>query len=107
MGEVNIDPNLEDKLYNLVFTLHSKEYFGFMDSAFDYVDKIIAFIHTIPSQKYKVAYNKKFGAYYCSFKANSNTTWYVIFDRQDNKFFVNEITNNHCADYAFVISMIK
>jgi hypothetical protein len=29
MGEVNIDSNLEDKLYNLVFTLHAKDLFWF------------------------------------------------------------------------------
>jgi hypothetical protein len=107
MGEVNIDSNLEDKLYNLVFTLHGKDYFGFIDGAFDYVDKIIEFIYSIPSQKYKTTYNKKFGAYYTSFKANTNTTWYIIFDKQDNRYFVNEITNNHCADYAYVVSVIR
>jgi hypothetical protein len=107
MGEVNIDSNLENKLYNLVFTLHSKEYFGFIESAFDYVDKIIEFIQSIPSQKYKPTYNKKFGAYYISYKANSNTTWYIIFDKQENRYFVNEITNNHCADYAYVVSVIR
>ncbi len=88
MGEVIIDRNLEDKLYNLVFTLYKKEYFGFMESAFNYVDKVIDFFYSIPSQKYKYCYNKKFGAFYCSYKAN-------------------EITNNHCGDYAYVLSLIK
>jgi hypothetical protein len=107
MGQVNIASELEDKLYNLVFTLFTKEYFGFKESSFEYVDKIISFIYTIPTQKYKATYNKKFGAYYISYKANNNTTWYLIFDIQDGKFFINEITNNHNADYAYIISTIK
>lgn len=107
MGEINIDPYLEDKLFKLVFILHSKEYFGFMDSSFEYVSKIFEFINTIPSLKYKITYNKKFGAYYAVYKANSNTTCYIIFDKIENRFFVNEITNNHCADYAYVLSIIK
>jgi hypothetical protein len=107
MGQVNIASELEDKLYNLVFTLFTKEYFGFKESSFEYVDKIISFIYTIPKQKYKSTYNKKFGAYYISYKANNNTTWYLIFDIQDGKFFINEITNNHSADYAYIISTIK
>ncbi len=62
MGEINFANELETKLYNLVFTLYDKEYFGFMESTFDYVDKIITFIYTIPPQKYKTSYNKKFSA---------------------------------------------
>lgn len=107
MGQVNIASELEDKLYNLVFTLYTKAYFGFKESSFEYVDKIISFIYTIPTQKYKSTYNKKFGAHYISYKANNNTTWYLIFDIQENKYFINEITNNHSADYAYVISIIK
>jgi hypothetical protein len=107
MGEIILASDLENKLYNLVFTLHTKEYFGFIESAFDYVNKIIAFTYTIPSLKYKATYNKKFGAYYISYKANNNTTWYLIFDRQGDRFFINEITNNHSADYAYIISIIK
>jgi hypothetical protein len=107
MGKVNIARELEDKLYNLVFTLYNKEYFGFKESSFEYVDKIIAFIYTIPTQKYKPTYNKKFGAYYISYKANNNTTWYLIFDIQDSRYFINEITNNHSSDYAYIISTIK
>lgn len=107
MGEVNIDPHLEDKLFKLVFILHTREYFGFMDSAFDYVSKIFEFIKTIPSLKYKITYNKKFGAFYATYKANSNTTWYIIFDKIDNQYYINEITNNHCEDYSYVISVIQ
>ena len=107
MGKVNIDNYLENKLFDLVFTLYKKEYFGFIENSFEYVDKILDFIQSIPFQKQKLTYNKKFGTYYTSYKANNNTTWYLIFDKHEGNYFVNEITNNHCADYAFVISTIK
>ena len=107
MVKIIIDINLENKLFDLVFTLYKKEYFGFMESSTDYVARIFEFIRSIPIQKYKHTYNKKFGAYYAIFKANENTTWYLIFDKLDDKYFVNEITNNHCSDYAYVVSIIK
>jgi hypothetical protein len=107
MDEVILDKSLENKLYNLVFILYNKQYFSFIENAFDYVDKIIAFINIIPSQKHKTTYNKKFGTFYTSFKANANTTWYIIFDKKEDKYFINEITNNHCEDYAYVVSLIQ
>ncbi len=39
------------KLDLLVKTLHREEYFGFLDSSEDYVNKIIDFIYTIPVLK--------------------------------------------------------
>ncbi len=107
MEEVIVLPELEDKIFNLVFTLYHEEYFGFMESAYDYVDKIVDFIYTIPKQQYKFTSNKKLGAYYCSFKANRNTTWYITFDKEEERYIVQDITNNHSADHAYFIANIK
>jgi flagellar capping protein FliD len=45
-----------DYLDDLVFILFKEEYFGFMQSSYDYVDKIIDFIEndiaTFPSKKH-------------------------------------------------------
>ena len=81
--------------------------FGFIESAFKYANNIYDFIYTIPQQRYKLTANKKLGTYYCSFKANRNTTWYITFDMQDNRYIIQDITNNHSADYAYFIATIK
>jgi len=53
MAKIVILPALESKLFDLVFTLHDKEYFGFVETAIAYVDDIINFIHTISLRKHK------------------------------------------------------
>ena len=49
MAKVVLLPLLEDKLFDIVFMLYNKEYFGFLESAFSYVDEIVNFIYTIPT----------------------------------------------------------
>ena len=107
MEEIIILPELEDKLFDLVSILCNEEYFGFLDSALSYVDNIVNFIYTIPALRYKETAHKKFGEYYCSYKANRNTTWYITFDKQDHKFIVQYITNNHTEEYPYFISKIQ
>lgn len=95
------------QLNKLVNILYDNEYFGFIESAFEYADNIYNFIFDIPNKPYKKAYNNKLGVYYSSYKANNNTTWYILFDVSDNKFIIQNIINNHSSDYAYVISLLK
>ena len=107
MEEVIILPELEDKLFDLVTILYKENYFSFLESSLSYVDNIVNFIYTIPTLQFKEAANKKFGKYYCSYKANRNTTWYITFDKQDERFIIQYITNNHTEEYPYFISKIK
>jgi hypothetical protein len=86
--EIILLPEVIYKLNQLVNILYEKEYFGFIDSAFNYANNIYDFIHTIPQQQHKLTANKKFGTYYCSFKANRNTTWYITFDKTDTRYLI-------------------
>lgn len=76
-----------------------KEYFGFKQSAKDYVDFIVDFMFTIPTLKYKSTLNPKYGTYYCTYKHNAKTSWYICFDVEGNLYNIKNITNNHSADY--------
>lgn len=107
MEKIILLPEVTYQLNKLVSILYEKEYFGFIDSAFDYTDFIYNFIFEIPNNSYKRASNNKLGTFYSSYKANRNTTWYILFDREDDKYVVQNITNNHSADYAYIISLIK
>lgn len=106
MEEVIILPELEDKLFDMVSIFYEEEYFGFLDSDLVYIDNIVNFIYKIPTLRYKETANKTFGEYYCSYKANRNTTWYITFDKQDDRFIVQYITNNHTEEYPYFISKI-
>ena len=108
MGQKKIkltDP-LINKLNSLVDILYYKEYFGFRDSAKDYVNAIYDFIYTIPTLKHRQTKNKKHGGYYCRYKPNKNTTWYITFDIEDDLYLIKDITNNHSKDYPRFIAGI-
>jgi len=98
---------LISKLNNLVDILFYKEYFDFIDSAKAYVDNIYDFIYTIPTLTRKRTKNKKHGAFYCSYKPNRNTTWYITFDAEDDVYLIKNITNNHSKNYPRFIAGIK
>ncbi|MEO7490865.1 MAG: hypothetical protein ABIU77_27355 [Ferruginibacter sp.] len=103
MAKIVILPALESKLFDLVFILHDKEYFGFVETAIAYVDDIIDFIYTIPKRKHKKTKNNKYGSYYCSYKKNPATTWFICFDFEEEVYLVKNITNNHTEDYTLII----
>jgi uncharacterized membrane protein len=75
-----------------------------MDSTKDYVNDIVDFMYTIPDLKFKVTSKEKFGKYYCTFKANNNTSWYIVFDVEFDIYLIKFITNNHSHFYATYIN---
>lgn len=93
-------PKVVDYLNNLVDVLHEQEYFGFKESAYDYVDwildRIAKEIPIIPA-KSSPEYFNKYGKnlLYISLKRNAQTTWYVFFNRENDLFYVRYISNNH------------
>jgi hypothetical protein len=87
--------------------LHSKKYFGSKELAKAYVLNLIDFINTIPTATHRRTKNAKHGAYYCTYKHNSKTTWYVSFDIEGDLYNIKNITNNHSADYPKYINGIK
>lgn len=83
---------------NLIQLLHSKNYFGFIEDAENYVDKIYDFIEnniaTYPSKSSPEKY-QQYGEKYMLYKANANTVWYIFFSQVNQTYFVQYISNNH------------
>ena len=103
MEKVIIEESANLYLNELIKILFGDEYFGFMESSINYVNKIYDFIYSIPTQVKRNTKNSKFGFYYCSFKINTKTTWYVIFNFHQNTYLVTHILNNHTSDYPYLI----
>jgi hypothetical protein len=87
--------------------LFDKDYFYIKENAKDYVDIIYNFLYELPNKPHRVSRNNKNGKYFCNYKANNKTTWYITFDIEDDTYLVNHITNNHSADYTNFILGIK
>ena len=103
MEKVTMLPSLAHALNELIQTLYEEEYFGFIESAQEYIDKIIDFIYTIPTQRQRLTKNKIYGNYYCTYKHNNKTSWYIFFDKEDDIFLATFITNNHTSLYPILI----
>ena len=84
--------------------LFEKEYFGFEESAVQYVRDLIFDIEaTLPERLSKIAppYFNRYGKElrYASFRKNRNTQWYVFFNKYRENgeviYLVRYISNNH------------
>ncbi|MFV0376803.1 MAG: hypothetical protein ACK5JD_05805 [Mangrovibacterium sp.] len=97
-------PEALDYFNELSAILYQKDYFGFEDSALRYVDELLDDIQTSLHFRPKYiapSYFDRYGKemYYCSFRRNKQTTWYIFFSiyQADNErvYLVRYISNNH------------
>lgn len=97
-------PEVRQYFQELEEILFEKEYFGFEESAVQYVRELIWDIeNTLPVRMSKIAppyfcrYGK--GMHYAMFRKSKTTQWYVFFTKyQDNGetiYLVRYISNNH------------
>lgn len=102
MEEIIISYEVRAFLKELTFILHQKEYFGFLGTSEIYVNSLIDGILQLPGTlHYETPQElKKYGNYYVKIKSNKRTTWYVFFDKSENRFLVEFITNNHTPQSA-------
>lgn len=90
----------EVKIYfiELIDVLFEKEYFGFPESAEEYVNKIREFIEQkigfYPPKNTHLEL-LKFGEKYIRYESNSNTSWYIFYSQIDHTYFIKLISNNH------------
>jgi len=99
--KIIITPKVIIYLDDLVQILYKKEYFGFIESAEDYVSKIYDILdeniklstHKTTPQKLKYL-----GGNYIFYKSNKRTTWYIFFEKKNTNYLVTGIINNHCEE---------
>jgi hypothetical protein len=107
MEKIIISNSIKYELDNLIKILYKEEYFGFLNSAEDYVSNILDFIYSVPNLPFKETKNKNFGQFYCSYKHSRNTTWYATFDFENEIYLIKNIANNHSKEYAEFIGNIQ
>ena len=103
--KVVILPEVFDYMEDLMEILYRKEYFGFRESASEYVIDLLDNIKAnLPKQQHKRAPERfaKYGEdlHYASFVKNKRTTWYAFFTKYENEskdiiYLVRYIANNH------------
>ncbi|SFI06145.1 hypothetical protein [Halpernia frigidisoli] len=102
VGKIIYSDNFISQLDELSKILYTKKYFSFIEDVDFYIDKIYDYLDfniDKPISKISPEKFKKYGERFIKYKANSRTTWYIFFDKKDNKFLVNYILNNHSHDF--------
>jgi len=88
---------------NLFFALFEEEYFGFPESAQNYIDKIVGFvvssISSFPHKKTPKSL-QYLGLNYIFYKPNTRTTWYVFFEKRDQSYLITAIINNNSLEVS-------
>lgn len=105
MEKVILQEKVLNYLEELVFKLFEQEYFGFKESAFEYVYNIVYFAKEfIPKNIHKdtPVHLKHLGSYFVKHKANNNTAWYIFFEKNDKQYIVTGILNNHQPEAQFL-----
>lgn len=99
--EIIFPPNVIDFLDGLVRILYKKEYFGFIETAEEYVSKIYDFVQdniTFSTHKVTPKKLKYLGSNYIFYKSNNRTTWYIFFEKRNQNYLITGIINNHCEE---------
>lgn len=102
--EIRVLPEADDFLNSLADVLVSEGYKPTYESAEKMVDEIIDFISNLASvSHYKVSsateyhfssYGENLWYAFFSRKSSPRTTWYVFFEKCDNRILVKHISNN-------------
>ncbi|SHF80693.1 hypothetical protein [Flavobacterium defluvii] len=103
VGEIGIiyTPEVIRYLDDLVITLYKEEYFGFIESAEEYVSNIYyAVSERINkfSQKKTPHLMQYLGSNYIFYKSNTRTTWYIFFEKRNQNYLITGILNNYSEE---------
>ncbi len=103
VGKIKViyTPHVIAYLDELVRGLYKEEYFGFIESAEDYVVRIYdAVSENINLSSHKITPSKlqHLGSNYIFYKSNARTTWYIFFEKRANDYLITGIMNNHCEE---------
>ncbi len=105
MGQIVLSDKVEDRLGNLAHILYEKEYFATMDFAIAYVRELQDTIYNIPNLIHHKTKNPKVGKYYVRHKPNKKTTYYITFDFKGDRYYIEDIINNHEKDYKKIMGL--
>ncbi len=100
-----VSPGVSNFLKQLVWVLYSEEYFGFEEDANRYVSRLRdAIYNDLPHlTHYQTPPQlKKYGNYYAKLKGSRRTMWYVFFEKKENRYLIEFITNNHAPQSAYL-----
>ena len=99
-------------LDELMDILIDKGYFSFYERSVEYVEDLVyyvkKYINLQPHRK-APAYFSKYGnnLFYITYPKSKRTTWYILFQKTEQHFFIRHITNNHTSESQYFNSLMS
>jgi hypothetical protein len=104
MEEIVISTALQIKLENFVATLLEEGYFGFGETANEYVLRIYDFIYAIPALAPRKCVKAKYGKYFVRYDNRiSKMQYFNTFDKKDDCYFIQNIISPKTKEYQNII----
>ena len=96
---------VESYLKTLTIILAQNAYFGDKEFAKKYVTDLIYNIETKIGYTVKRPVPKQYSYYqknlqYITYKRNKQTSWYILFIQQQDRYLITHITNNHDPNFT-------
>ncbi len=93
-------------LEKLTDILIEKGYFSFYEYSVGYIENLVNYIESyIAFQPNSIApaYFARYGEnlLYITYQSNKQTTWYILFQKMEQHYFVRHITNNHVSEAQY------
>lgn len=102
--------DIENYLNDLIDILFYQDYFSYIENAETYVENLKDEIENYIDikQHYNSPRNLiHFGKQFMVVSLNNRTSWYIFFDRKDNRFLIQFITNNHSEDSKNLLNILE
>ncbi len=101
---------IEFYLNDLIDILFYKDYFSYKENAEKYVLDLKNEIENYIDIKRQFQSPKKFEKYgktYIIISLNNRTSWFVFFDKKENRYLIQYITNNHVEESGILNSNLQ
>ncbi|MDR1022108.1 MAG: hypothetical protein LBL94_02380 [Prevotellaceae bacterium] len=105
-------PEVEEYLFELAELLYRKDYFGFKETARQYVIELVEdIVDLLPTKRKRQSppYFDRYGEgmFYAVFKKRKHTQWYVFFNicaaEEEAVYLVRYISNNHMSAHVMLL----
>lgn len=103
-NEIVYQKQVLEFLDDLMFILFKNEYFSYQENAIQYVENLVHYISNNinkPPEKFTPKPLQKFAHYFFTYAANNHTTWYILYHKQEHRYIISHIFNNHCKEAQY------
>jgi hypothetical protein len=97
----------KSRIKNLFVDLYDVKYFSFPENAVAYVNRLIDFIYEIDGITHYKKNNPKAGKFYIKYKTPGGRFWIVVFDKEPNRYVIQDVFNDKSHEYSKLRRKLK